>query len=115
MKKIISMLSVAAVLIATTAVAADDWTILGSVAPKATVSRDVFLPEGQITVEIIPHNTSCKMSCRFGTYSKDSIVQENTNHCVVKNFNWSAVNVDIRITNLDSKTLDYKIWIYKDN
>jgi hypothetical protein len=114
MKKNAMALFVGIVLISSAAIAADDWTILGSVAPNATVNRDVSLPEGQMTIEVIPQKTSCKMSCRFGTYNKDSIVQENTNHCLVKNFNWSSVNIDVKISNLDSKTLDYKIWVHKD-
>jgi hypothetical protein len=114
MKKNSAILATSIVLTAGTVFAADDWTILGTVAPGATVIREITLPEGLITLEVIPNSPDYKMTCKFGQFSKDSIVQENTNHCLVKNFNWQSVFLDAKITNLNSKILNYKIWIHKD-
>ena len=115
MKKIITIISVGILLVATTASAVEDWTMLGSIKAKASVDRQVTLPVGQLTLEVFPSKDTSKITCQFIHYGTVVIEQKDTNHCKISPLLLDTVSINVKIINLDNKDIDYKIWIHGGN
>lgn len=115
MKKIITIISVGILLVATTASAVEDWTMLGSIKAKASVDRQVTLPVGQLTLEVFPSKDTSKITCQFIHYGTVVIEQKDTNHCKISPLLLDTVSINVKIINLVNKDIDYKIWIHGGN
>jgi hypothetical protein len=112
MKKIVSVLGIGIMCFAATAFAVEDWTMLGSIKANAFVDRQVTLPAGQLTLEVIPSKDTNKITCQFMHNSAVVIEQKDTNHCKIDPLLLDMTSINIKIINLDNKDTDYKIWIH---
>ena len=115
MKKIVTVLGIGIILFATNVSAVEDWTMLGSIKAKASVDRQVTLPAGQLTLEVIPSLDSSKITCQFIHAGSVVIEQKETNHCKINPLLLDMTSITVKIINLDSKNIDYKSWIHGGN
>jgi len=115
MKKIATVLGIGVILIATTASAVEDWTMLGSIKANASVDRQVTLPAGQLTLEVFPSKDTSKITCQFIHNGSVVIEQKDTNHCKISPLLLDMVSINVKVINLDNKDIDYKIWIHGGN
>ena len=116
MKKIVTILIVLLTTLICSISFAGHWVILGSVAANQIDSKEIALPRGQVTIEVIPNDFSAKFTCQFSHYGYVVVEQVNTSYCVVKPLNWQSITVDFKIINLTNNPFDYRIIILsRDN
>ncbi len=107
----LSLISLAAfILLLSSPVQADDWTVVGSLAPKESKSKTISLNKGEQVVEVTANDNN--ITCQF-SYSSLTLEHNNTKRCLFNVKLGFNDRVNITVVNLDSSSTTYYIR-YKD-
>ena len=108
--KLISLLTVAALCVAVPALAYD-LTYMGPIKAKESKTIKVHLPDGKSQVEVW---TDGKISCSFATasYGGVTVEQNDVARCNLVPVVSGETDVTVKVTNLESKDTQYRIWVH---
>ena len=116
MKRIGTMVSLAAIMVAATAMADNIWVIVDHLAPNESKTRSVELTPGKTTVEVLPVNAANKpnnISCALSAGIGGVIEQNGVAQCLWNLNTPSSGFVSVKTTNNEDKSIEYRILVHE--
>lgn len=110
--KLISLIGVAALFVATSAFAYD-MSYMGPIKAKETKSIKIHLPAGKSIVEVWSPGGNSKFNCQFAASAYGvEFEQTNTTKCLINPLVKDDMDIQVNITNLEASQTDWRIWVH---
>jgi len=109
--KLVSLATVAVLFLA---LPAYDMSYMGPIKAKETKQVKIHLPSGRSTVEVWEPTDNGKLDCKFATsaYSGIEVEQDNTNKCIISFDVKDDTDYMVKISNLEVKDSNWRIWVH---
>jgi hypothetical protein len=113
MKSLVSLIGLAAMVVATTAYAAYDWTYPSSAKAHATTWASVEVPAGPMVVQVLP-DQGAHISCSVLDQATNKVLYQS-NHVAMCMAHANAKEAHvalISVTNESDEDITFKIWVH---
>jgi hypothetical protein len=114
MKILTPFILVAGLLVASSAVADNDLTMLGNLKPNESKPVKVYIPVGELTIQVFSTKDDNEFTCRFLDGAGNlGLEQKHATKCVGHFTSNQHGHITVVILNEQNRAIDYKIVLQK--
>jgi hypothetical protein len=114
MKFLSALIATVALTVSTTALASNDWTMIGQLKANETKPVKVMIPAGDLTIEVFSDQGGVEFTCQFYDASGNlGLEQHHAVRCVGNVNSLRHSYLTVKITNEQNKPVGYRLTLTK--